>query len=320
MTLKTSFTPAEEQLLEDTKNYWIAKGRSTERLDVAKATEGVRGIYKLGGIKMPETVLLFPSPYAAVKQIQQWRKEFDGIDRTFAETLNAESRFYGAHWCAWEVFFDFGAKVTKPYPKEDQEKLDAWLLQSEHCFWWWGFQNAVMLSDRPTQLHVDTQGRLHNETGPAMLFSDGFSLYSYHGILVDKQIIESPETITLSQIKKEDNSEIKRILTERYGYERYLRESKAKLIDQRPENDPQVGLRTAKLWRIDDQVLLDLLNSTPEPDGSVKRYVIPINPDLYNGDAGRNVAAASVSTWRKRTNPEALAFDDWRDYQPVFES
>jgi hypothetical protein len=151
-----------------------------------------------------------------------------------------------------------------------------------------------------------------------MLFSDGYAVYSYHGILVDKHVIAEP--VTLDKIKQENNSEIKRILTERYGYERFLRESNAKLIDERPADDPQIGLRTAKLWQVDDQVLLDLLNSTPEPDGSVKRYVIPVDPNVYDGEAGRNVAAASVSTWRKRTNPEQLAFADWRDYQPQFES
>jgi hypothetical protein len=106
---------------------------------------------------------------------------------------------------------------------------------------------------------------------------------------------------------------------ERYGYERYLRESDARLIDS--ANDHALkGLRTAKLWDINGITMLDVLNSTPEPDGTTKRYVIPVDGSLYGGRAGRELIAASASTWRKRGDKTQLAFARPEDYAPAFES
>ena len=80
-------------------------------------------------------------------------------------------------------------------------------------------------------------------------------------------------------------------------------------------------MRTARLWRDDanDIVLLDVLNSTPEPDGSVKRYVIPVEPEAYGGRASREVLAAAASTWR-RPSDMSLYFAKPEDYRPIAES
>ena len=47
------------------------------------------------------------------------------------------------------------------------------------------------------------------------------------------QIVVRPKTQTTDQIDKEDNSEIKRIRIERFGWPRYLKETKAKVLDFR---------------------------------------------------------------------------------------
>jgi pyrimidine operon attenuation protein/uracil phosphoribosyltransferase len=80
------------------------------------------------------------------------------------------------------------------------------------------------------------------------------------------------------------------------------------------------GMQDAKLWKQGDIVMLDLLNSTPEPDGTVKRYVIPVDDTLYGGRAGRECIAASASTWRKRGDRTQLVFASPEAYQPAFES
>ena len=71
----------------------------------------------------------------------------------------------------------------------------------------------------------------------------------------------------------------------------------------------------------DDEPIIyaDLLNSTPEPDGTVKRYMLRVDPNAYGGEASRNVHAAAASTWRNSTSGE-LTYRDWRDYVPAAES
>jgi hypothetical protein len=65
-------------------------------------------------------------------------------------------------------------------------------------------------------------------------------------------------------------------------------------------------------------IMVDLLNSTPEPDGSVKRYLLRVDPNAYGGEASRDCLAAVASTWRMPDG--ALAFKRPSDYSPIFES
>ena len=184
------------------------------------------------------------------------------------------------------------------------------LMHSDFC----------MVSDRPLCIRIDSQNRPHCEDGPSHQWRDGWSLWHIHGIAVTEQIVMRPETITLNQIESQENAEIRRIMIERFGYERYLRSSDARLIDSCPDDHSLKGLRTAKLWAIGDVVMLDVLNSTPEPDGSTKRYVIPVDGDAYGGRARRECLAASASTWRKRGDNTQLVFASPDAYAPVFES
>jgi hypothetical protein len=121
---------------------------------------------------------------------------------------------------------------------------------------------------------------LQCDTGPAVSYPDGWNIYYIHGVAVNEQIVMHPETLTLLQINEEPNAEVRRIMVERYGYEKFLRESDAKLVDSCPEDHALKGLRTAKLWHIGEIVMLDVLNSTPEPDGSRKTYHLRVHPEL----------------------------------------
>ena len=82
-----------------------------------------------------------------------------------------------------------------------------------------------------------------------------------------------------------------------------------------------VGLRSAKLYRqeLDDDepiVMLDMLNSTPEPDGTTKRYMIRVDPNAYGGVT--TCLAAMASTYRMPDG--SLLFNRPEDYTPQAES
>jgi hypothetical protein len=228
----------------------------------------------------------------------------------------------GNMWSAWPAYLTaFRDVLGLELPVHDE--LTAW----EACAIEGGFRlmhkDFCMVSDRPKTLKVDAANRPHCDDGPSHEWRDGWKLYHWHGMRlpVDKEfIVTHPERITIAGISSEPNSELKRAMVEKFGYERYLRESGATLLDECAADHAVIGLRTAKLWRAGGITLLDLLNSTPEPDGTTKRYIIPVRANAYNGDAGRKCAAASASTWRHRSDPQRLAFADWRDYAPEFES
>ncbi len=99
--------------------------------------------------------------------------------------------------------------------------------------WCWPHSQFCMVSDRPTFLHRDDGGELHCEDGPAIGWSDGFCIYRIHGVTVPAWIVMNPEKITLAAIDKEGrdgSAEVRRIMIDRMGTERYLQESGAKVI------------------------------------------------------------------------------------------
>jgi hypothetical protein len=65
-------------------------------------------------------------------------------------------------------------------------------------------------------------------------------------------------------------------------------------------------------------VYLDMLNSTPEPDGSLKRYMIRIDPHAYGGRAAKKRLTAMAATYRHADG--SLLFSCPEDYVPLMET
>jgi hypothetical protein len=86
------------------------------------------------------------------------------------------------------------------------------------------------------------------------------------------------------EIAREPNVEVRRTMIERYGLERYLRAANATKLDEVCD-PPFPGLAGARLWRAEmagDEPLciVELHNSTPEPDGSTRSYMLRVPPDV----------------------------------------
>jgi len=201
--------------------------------------------------------------------------------------------------------------------------VETWAEPLYHAFlsggWWLYWTSDTLYWVAKPTVHMETLplgGRqLHNATGPA-LESDADDLYFWHGVRVPV-----PAEITLNDIKAASNMEVRRFLIEQYGYERYLRDAGLTLVDACADDHPLTGLRTARLFHdeVNQITLLDMLNSTPEPDGSVKRYVVSVDSEAYQGRAGRECLAAMASTWRRRSD-HSLYFRTPEDYWPIAES
>lgn len=153
-------------------------------------------------------------------------------------------------------------------------EIDEALTRS--CGWVWWHENVVAISDRPSAIHRDEQGRLHNESGPSIAYRDGWALHHWHGVPVQPSVIERPETITAEQVEKEENAEVRRVLVTRMGMEKYITESRLK-----PVRSDDFGVLYRKEQEGDEPlVVVKVVNSTPEPDGSKKDYWLRVPPDV----------------------------------------
>jgi hypothetical protein len=123
---------------------------------------------------------------------------------------------YGLHDAYWLGFYDFFRKYL------DTPKINGLIELSQNCGWWWPFENAVVLTERPCFISRDDQNRLHCEDRMALEYPDGWGLHVWHGVRVPSEIITSPNDIKPKDITGEQNQEIRRIMLERYGVERFL--------------------------------------------------------------------------------------------------
>ena len=120
--------------------------------------------------------------------------------------------------------------------------IDARLELARSAGPWWALDGLAIVSERPLVARTDERGRLHAEHGPALAWSDGFEVWAWHGVRVDRSVVLTPDSITVASIDAERNIELRRVLIERFGEERLVREGGATLIDED---------ETGRLWRRD---------------------------------------------------------------------
>ncbi|WP_449341711.1 DUF6745 domain-containing protein [Streptacidiphilus cavernicola] len=140
--------------------------------------------------------------------------------------------------------------------------------------WWWPYAEVALLTERPVELHQDEPGRLHRAEGPALAFPDGFALHAWRGMPVPADFLDGLADLAPERIRVEDNAELRRVMLEHYGYDRYLADSGAT-----PVHRDETGV----LWRIDldgDEpvVTVEVVNATPEPDGTHRVYWLRVPP------------------------------------------
>jgi len=167
---------------------------------------------------------------------------------------------------AWG-FYDTARRMGVVYPPEVDTMLNDQLTVSRSIGWWYPFDGMCILTNRPVAIHRDDSNRLHSTEGPALKYRDGYALYAVHGVQVPHWVIEDRAQLTVEQIENETNAEIKRVMVELFGQDRYVLESGATIISQ-----DEAGILYRRDMGDDEPiVMVRVLNSTPEPDGTLSR-------------------------------------------------
>lgn len=243
-----------------------------------------------------------------LKEVEQnWTKDLNGIPYTFDAEFEAQvwketeakiksmtvsaiadlvneninNMVYGQHNAYWLAFYD----TFRKFGIEECARLEGHNIIAESCNWWLPLGHFAICSDKHNVLNLDDQGRLHCEDGPALSFNRStlnadydLHLYFMEGIKLTEQIIMHPETLTIAQIDKERNAEIRRIMINKFGVENYLMKSEAEVVDNDevksfPE-DPNPMPRALIKTKTNDLWLVGT-------DGSTKRtYFMPVMPGV----------------------------------------
>lgn len=120
------------------------------------------------------------------------------------------------------------------------------------------------------------------------------------GVAIDRRIAFHPELLTVDELLTEKNAERRRALLDRYGYGRFLRDARAKVLNQDRDAGGPRELLCVKLPGDEDLVALSCFCPSTR-----RQYVIRVPPTTSTC----HQAAAWIA-----------GFDDPKDYQPLLET
>jgi hypothetical protein len=217
------------------------------------------------------------------------RAVLDGLSRVGALPVATLQRF--AAWCihtgSWDLSCDaidtvLGAHGAVAWADRlfDAYVCGCWLVYWTNDVLYWTAKPAVHLAGPILRLHHDRY---------AAIESDVENLYFWHGVMVPAFVVVRPDWITVDHIDRETNTEVRRIMIERYRHGQDIRGAAAFLRDagaERLDHDARYGT----LWRRaisgdEPVVMIEVVNATREPDGRFKRYWLRVPPDMTSARA-----------------------------------
>jgi hypothetical protein len=175
---------------------------------------------------------------------QVWGQVRDQVrDQVWASGFAAAKDGYNNYGINNLLWSDFAAWVTYfrdvcGWENEVLEKFEITEKLVKSCGWTWWHQNVLAISDRPSVINLDVNGRLHCENGPSIAYRDGWSLYHWHGVSIPGEWVtgrkpSAKDALTWANIEQ------RRAACEIVGWANVLEQLNARSIDI--DGDPEVG-------------------------------------------------------------------------------
>ena len=270
-----SLTPEQTAAMPLWRDWWISVGLSTERADRPAMEAAVRKAYAAFGYNFNPEMVWVESPRGLRDEIKKRAPK--------ASWRNFTGSVFSLGWTSYATFLKDVGGVR--FPADLDARVEAFRAIHEAGSYFWPSEQWCVLVDRPTVLTRDEAGRMHNTSGPAIAYSDGWALYYAHGINIPKYVITEPERITIAQVEEQDNLEVKRVFIEQYGVHRYLQDAGWEMehkdetgelyvrktrANERDREPPQFPVeRMVRVW-----------NGTVEHGGRIREFCLPVHPEL----------------------------------------
>ena len=174
---------------------------------------------------VPFDGFLDQQPALIMDSLQEWIRR-----RVMAQCLNEIAVGLELDWISYHDFCQ--RRLGVQYESRRLERIRLWSEISQTAYWWAPYEDICFVSDRPTAIYLDRRERLHNLRGPAMAFSDGWSLYAIHGSSVSERLVMKPDTVKLEDLPLDTDLEVLHATIELLGHERFLKVAKAQLMHE----------------------------------------------------------------------------------------
>ena len=185
----------------------------------------------------------------------------------------------GQHDAHWLAFYEYFHNVIGLKP-QTVAMSGLWEV-AKSAGWFLPHQNMCWISERHNLLQFDSENRLHSLEGASVAYPDGWEIYSVHGVCVPKYIVMQSQLITAKEVLAEENAEVRRIMVDQMGPEKFVHVSGAKEVGV-DDFGTLYTLPTPEGRTLD---FVKVINSTPEPDGSSKHYFLRVPPGMRTAHA-----------------------------------
>jgi Domain of unknown function (DUF6745) len=160
--------------------------------------------------------------------------------------------------------------------QEQTEPLRGLWAVAKSASWMVPYQHVCWIAERPDKIATDARGRLHCAHGPALRYRDAWSAHAWKGVEVPAWVIEHPEWITASNIADTFEPTLRNTMIDVMTPERFIAICSPSCVSK-----DETGVLWRKLWghrgvTIGSWCAVEVVNATPEPDGSQKRYVLRV--------------------------------------------
>jgi len=276
-------TPEQEKDLIRFRSTWREHGLCTDPADFDSAAEVITGFYKTLGKKKPTFHFLRSPNECAVK-----------IKEMFGTDINKylSSSFFGQQEAYWIAYYLFAEQIGVKYSPENSALLKQWATLAKSVNWWSPYEDVCFISDRPKAIKFDTENRLHNETGLAVEYRDGWGICEWHGVRVPREWILDKKSLTAKTALTWSNIEQRRVACEILGWINVLKELKSKVIDK--DEDPEIGeLLEVEIPEIGRERILKV------QCGTGRTFALPVPPNMKT--------ALEANAW-------TFGFDDVRQF------
>jgi hypothetical protein len=184
--------------------------------------------------------------------------------------------FQSAAWLgAMQYLHDVCGLVRQTEPVSGLWELAqsaTWIAPHEQVCW---------LVRRPTQIRCDAQGRLHAADGPALRFGADCAVYAWKGIIIPGRLIERPDLIDVRAIDSAHDPQIRRCMIDIMTPQKFIEQGGAHRV---AEDD--TGVLWRQRWRWEAWAAVEVVNGTPEPDGTNRHYFLQVPPTVRTAREG----------------------------------
>jgi hypothetical protein len=160
--------------------------------------------------------------------------------------------------------------------------IEGLLAVATTCGWIVPHRRVCWICERPDTIAVDADGRLHGSNGPAISYRDGWSHYAWKGMAIPSWLIQQPQDITPARINRERDPAIRHCMIDIMTPARFIKVGGVQRI-----SEDETGVLWRRSWGIwGTWAAVEVVNGTPEPDGTCKRYFLTVPPDVHTPREG----------------------------------